>query len=161
MDYFSYHSDTHTKREVEPIGIIFMSSNWYLIAWCRLRHGYRNFRMDRIKHLLVTTESYDKTRHITLKEYTEKYAEKDSNAYLIKIRFPAVLGRRIGEQKYYYGLIEEQITGEYVEMTFLFPSLQWFGRWLLLWGNRVEIITPTELVAQMKTFALEIKEHYL
>src|SRR4051812_5959941 len=42
LDYFAYHNDTLTQREVEPIGIVFMGGTWHLIAWCRLRKGYRD-----------------------------------------------------------------------------------------------------------------------
>lgn len=35
-------------RNVEPMGFLGKGSNWYLIAWCRLRDGLRAFRGDRI-----------------------------------------------------------------------------------------------------------------
>ena len=75
MEYFALHNEALTQREIEPIGIIYMMGYWYLIAWCRLRHAYRNFRMDRIRNIVVTCISYDRARHISLKEYMEKYAE--------------------------------------------------------------------------------------
>jgi predicted DNA-binding transcriptional regulator YafY len=37
-----------TVRDVEPMGFVGKGSNWYLIAWCRLRDGLRAFRGDRI-----------------------------------------------------------------------------------------------------------------
>lgn len=161
LDYFAMHNETHTKRTVEPIGIIFMTGNWHLIAWCRLREGYRDFRMDRIKNLSVSEESYDRTRHITLKDYIDKYGESENRSHVVKVRFPAAFARRIGDQKFYYGLIEEQSVGDCTEMTFLAPCLEWFGRWLLLWGAAPEIIVPAELTEKMQLLAREIKEHYL
>lgn len=161
LDYFAMHSETLTKREVEPIGIIYTSGNWHLIAWCRLRHGYRDFRIDRIKNVSVSADSYDKTRHITLKEYMDRYGEYEAQAHMVKLRFPRAFARRIGDQKFYYGLVEEQAVGECIEMTFLAPCLEWFGRWLLVWGSVPEIISPAELADKMKELALEIKQHYL
>lgn len=161
MDYFALHTEVLTHREVEPIGILYMSNCWYLIGWCRLRHSYRNFRMDRIKNLSLTDVTYDKSRHITLKEYLDKYGETEARPYVIKVRFPLAYGRRIGEQKFYYGMVEEQVVGDCIEMTFLSTWLEWFGRWLLTWGKNVEVIAPQELSAQMKLLAQEIKEHYL
>lgn len=35
-------------RDVEPMGFVGKGSDWYLIAWCRLRDGLRAFRGDRI-----------------------------------------------------------------------------------------------------------------
>jgi len=37
-----------TSRNVEPMGFVGKGSDWYLIAWCRLRDGLRPFRGDRI-----------------------------------------------------------------------------------------------------------------
>jgi len=37
-----------TSRDVEPMGFVGKGSDWYLIAWCRLRDGLRAFRGDRI-----------------------------------------------------------------------------------------------------------------
>ena len=161
LDYFAYRNDTLTKREAEPIGIIFMHNNWHLIAWCRLRSGYRDFRMDRIKNLTLTNISYDKSKHIPLKDYIDKYGEMDSPTHLVKIKVPLAVGRRVGEHKFYYGFTEELVTGEFMEMTFVVPCLTWFGRWLLQWGINAQIITPEELSTEMKRLVTELKEYYL
>jgi predicted DNA-binding transcriptional regulator YafY len=161
LDYFALHNETLTKREVEPIGIIFMTGYWHLIAWCRLRHGYRDFRMDRIKNVVVSADSYDRARHISLKEYIDRYGEYEGQAQLVKIRFEKTFVRRIGDQKFYYGFVEERTVGECIEMTFLAPCLDWFGRWLLLWGTAPEIVVPAELTEKMRLLATEIKHHYL
>jgi len=161
LDYFAYHNETLSQREVEPIGIVFLNATWHLIAWCRLRKGYRDFRMDRIKRLTLTSTVYDKAKHISLKEYMDKYGETDTPRLPIKIRVPQHTARRIGESKFFYGFTEERTVGDCIELTFLFPCLFTFGRWLLTWGNNVEIITPAELTAQMKLLVSELKEYYL
>ena len=161
LDYFAYHNDTLSRREAEPIGIIFMSGNWHLIAWCRLRNGYRDFRMDRIKNLTLTDTPYDKSKRITLKEYMDRYGQIESPTHLIKIKVPLAMGRRVGEHKFYYGFTEELVTGEFMEMTFVVPCLKWFGRWLLQWGKNAQILTPEELKTEMKMLVEDLREHYL
>lgn len=37
-----------TLRSVQPLGLFFWGSAWSLGAWCELRVGFRNFRLDRI-----------------------------------------------------------------------------------------------------------------
>lgn len=52
IEYKKKDTKTTTSREVEPFAIYYNSSeNWILIAWCRLRKDYRNFRIDRIQKL--------------------------------------------------------------------------------------------------------------
>jgi len=45
-----------TSREVEPVAFAGTPSHWYLVAWCRLRHGARAFRLDRIHAAADTGE---------------------------------------------------------------------------------------------------------
>jgi predicted DNA-binding transcriptional regulator YafY len=45
-----------TVREIEPLGYVGNATHWYLVAWCRLRHGVRLFRTDRIARVTATAE---------------------------------------------------------------------------------------------------------
>jgi predicted DNA-binding transcriptional regulator YafY len=37
-----------TERDVRPLGVFFWGKTWTLAAWCELRTGFRNFRLDRV-----------------------------------------------------------------------------------------------------------------
>jgi predicted DNA-binding transcriptional regulator YafY len=45
-----------SERDVEALCLAFWGSAWTLGAWCRLRRGFRNFRLDRIGRLTVTQD---------------------------------------------------------------------------------------------------------
>lgn len=55
--YRARSTDEETKREVSPQRISYYKGNWYLEAWCHVRHDMRIFSMDCINHveLLNTT----------------------------------------------------------------------------------------------------------
>jgi predicted DNA-binding transcriptional regulator YafY len=40
--------DRETVRDVEPVAFAATRTEWYLMAWCRLRGGARAFRVDRV-----------------------------------------------------------------------------------------------------------------
>ena len=40
-----------TTRDVEPLGLLWGTTGWYLAAWCRLRSAVRGFQLDRITSL--------------------------------------------------------------------------------------------------------------
>ena len=42
---------------IEPLAVVGVGPNWYLLAWCRLRDAHRSFRMDRISDTVITRES--------------------------------------------------------------------------------------------------------
>ena len=62
---------TTTNRIIEPFAII-SATNWYLIAWCRLREEFRFFRPDRIQHMQILSETFE-PHQLTLQEYFDKY----------------------------------------------------------------------------------------
>ncbi|NRD74739.1 YafY family transcriptional regulator [Shewanella sp. VB17] len=41
-----------SQREIRPLAIYFWKGTWTLLAWCELRHDFRNFRVDRIIQIL-------------------------------------------------------------------------------------------------------------
>jgi predicted DNA-binding transcriptional regulator YafY len=41
--------DRETVRDIEPVAFAATRTEWYLMAWCRLRGGARAFRVDRIR----------------------------------------------------------------------------------------------------------------
>ncbi|MEU8897961.1 YafY family protein [Nocardia sp. NPDC048505] len=43
-----------SERAVEPVELVNGARGWYLIAWCRLRDGFRVFRLDRMSALALT-----------------------------------------------------------------------------------------------------------
>lgn len=47
-----------SERTVRPLGCFFWDSTWTLAAWCELRDGFRNFRVDRIEVLLVSEQRF-------------------------------------------------------------------------------------------------------
>jgi predicted DNA-binding transcriptional regulator YafY len=45
-----------SQRELEPVAVIGIDDDWYLMAFCRLRHDFRSFRFDRIAAATTTGE---------------------------------------------------------------------------------------------------------
>jgi len=61
-------TDETTTRIIEPFALLSTQENWLLVAWCRLRTGFRLFRLDRIRQLEVQNEKFEPHK-ITLQEY--------------------------------------------------------------------------------------------
>lgn len=58
-----------TGREIEPIGIIYYTEQWHVIAWCWKRRDYRDFIMSRINFLSKTGQPFKKKNHISLDQH--------------------------------------------------------------------------------------------
>ena len=73
LTYRGSARDADTQRDVEPLGVVFYSGNWYLVAWCRLRDDLRHFRIDRIKRLELRAERFDARPDFNLAKHLEEY----------------------------------------------------------------------------------------
>lgn len=60
-----------SARVIEPFALL-STENWLLIAWCRLREGFRFFRLDRIGELQVLSEHFE-PHGMTLQQYFDRY----------------------------------------------------------------------------------------
>jgi len=58
-----------TERTVQPLGLYYWGQTWTLAAWCELRQGFRNFRVDRIDGLQITEEKFEKVPGRTLADF--------------------------------------------------------------------------------------------
>lgn len=143
MEYKTIEKNESSQRKVEPVGIYYLGSHWHLIAWCRMRNDYRNFRTDRISRLRITDESISKT-HPPLQSFISKMSqEKEVHKVVIEVEQEIV--KYFGEQKYYNGFVKEEKIGDQVRMTFLTGSLMGFSRWFMLYGDHARIVEPLEL----------------
>jgi len=71
LNYFSHYRQQDTHRCVEPVGVFYLEGYWHLIAFCRLRNDYRDFRLDRISGIVLSAETFHQ-KHPPLKEYLGK-----------------------------------------------------------------------------------------
>jgi len=62
-----------SKREIEPIGMIYYTDQWHLIAWCWKRNDYRDFKVNMINTLRTTAITFRKKDHITLEEHIKSW----------------------------------------------------------------------------------------
>jgi predicted DNA-binding transcriptional regulator YafY len=53
MTYQAAGSGQTSRRDVDPYGLVYRESAWYLVGWCHLRHEVRSFRVDRIGEAIM------------------------------------------------------------------------------------------------------------
>lgn len=157
--YYSNYNEQVSERVIEPIGLCHYSANWHLIGWCRLRNGYRDFRVSRIKRLQIKDEQFDIDAHPSLKEYIETMTH-ESDLQEVVVRFDKDVVKYLGSKKYWHGFVREEEDADFVRMHFVTSSLNGFGRWLLMFTNAVRVESPASLQTMMQQFCAEMKDHY-
>lgn len=159
LNYYS-NKQEHTNRDVEPIGVVYYSGRWHLIAWCRLRNGYRDFRIDFIQSMKNTGQIFDSRNLYTLKEYFKSLMQAHEDMIKVVVSFERSVSHYVKNARYYYGYVtEEELEGR-CHMSFLIVNMRSFCRWLLMYGTAVEIESPEALRQTMEEMVEEISQHY-
>lgn len=160
LEYVSNSTQEFTRREVEPIGVVYYSGYWHLIGWCRLRNGYRDFRIDMIQKMTDTGEVFDARNLYTLQEYSSSLMQSHREMEKVVVRFRKPISSYLKNGRYYYGFVSEEELEDKVRMTFLTGHLPSFCRWLLTYGNAVELESPERAFGVMEELLDQLVSYY-
>lgn len=158
MSYRAAQKSETTLRDVEPLGVVFSGSVWYLIAWCRLRKEMRHFRLDRIHELTLLAETFLPRENFSLKQHLE-----NSNAcavtHEIRLRVKTQALERVRKESY-TEIVPLRMQGDHTELSLRAYSLEWMARWALSFGPDMEVLSPPHLRELITRFAVEILTGY-
>lgn len=160
IEYFSFYKQEKLKRFIEPVGLLHYAGNWHLIAYCRLRSEYRDFRLDRIKGLKTSEEKYSRQLDKSFEEYLEN-EKKKLELYEITLNCSQEREGFIQQSKYWYGFINESKQNEVQVMNFLNPDLDGFARWVISLGKGVKVEKPAKLNDIIIRLVKDLSESYL
>lgn len=160
IEYRSPKNPEATFRNIEPISLGFYDFHWHLIAFCRLRNEYRDFRIDRIHKLFFTEEVFSEKRHPSVQTLLPKMLE-NQKLQQVKLIFNKKSSYETIKNKCIWGFIEEKDMGGKIEILLLVDSLPVLGKWLLDYADDVEIIYPAELKTIMQQYAEVIAKRFL
>lgn len=60
FDYFNSEL-TSSKRNVEPLRLLFKSHAWYIVGYCHNSQAIRIFRLSRMKKIIVLSETFERS----------------------------------------------------------------------------------------------------
>ncbi len=161
LNYFSNLQNEDTLREVEPIGLFYYSAAWHLIAWCRLRNGFRDFRCDRIKELKLTGEKFESRSISTMQEYFNSLQNANQEMKEVIILFDKKEASKVRNSKHYFGFVSEEELDSQIRMKFLTADISMMARWLISYGRGLEVEGPDELKSIIQSLIEELQEHYM
>lgn len=159
IDYLN-SSEVASSRIVEPIGLFYYGMAWHLIAWCKMRNGYRDFRTDRIQTLNTDGTRFDPRNLLSLQEYLTTIVQANREVHRVVVLFDDSIAKFARQSRYYHGFASEESIDGKVRMHFLSSCLHSLCRWLLTYGNMAEIESPDEAKDLMVDLIEELSAHY-
>jgi len=143
------------ERVVEPLGLVFYSHQWHLIAWCRWRKDVRDFRLDRMSTWEVLDDCFENHADFSVKEFLREHIEGEELIPVSVMIEPSVL-ERFRAEMHGSPVADKTLEDGRVLMELLSFSLPWLAEWLLGFGTHVEALEPPELRTLVREAALAV-----
>jgi len=156
FDYHAMDKDSSSERTVEPYGLFFLSSHWYLAAHDTGRSAVRTFRLSRIAKVRVNamrlqTPDYEVPVDFSLRDHARSkpaWELGDGEALTVVVAFARASGAaRAAEQ------LGEAVEGEAGQRRFQVRRTDAFCRWLLSFGGDARAVSPPSVVGELATVA--------
>jgi predicted DNA-binding transcriptional regulator YafY len=158
IKYCANNSGETTERNIEPIGIFYASGYWHAIAYCQLRHDYRDFRADRITAMHATEKSFTGD-HPSLKTYLNRITKQEKLDTIV-INVKKEVAWHLHQLKYYYGFVNEKQVKDQVQMTFVTAYPEVFVRWFSMYADSAELVSPAFLSVLLQDYLKKIFEKF-
>ncbi|MFD2444031.1 helix-turn-helix transcriptional regulator [Bacillus sp. CGMCC 1.16607] len=157
--YYVDSSGSVTERKVQPATIIVKAGIPYLYGYCLHREASRLFRVSRMKDAILTANQFQLLPELDLQAKSLEACWRESSKMISLILiFQPKLGVLV-EETFTPNQITILETG-YIRVECQFPEGDWVTRFLLSFGNQVEIIEPEELKGRIREEAKKIIQMY-
>jgi proteasome accessory factor C len=139
VDYYSAWRDEMSTRQIDPLVVFSADGRWYVVAHDHLTGEERRFRVDRIRRLDVTAETFE-PREVDPR--IDDPFTPGASAEVVTLLLPPE-ARWVTESYPVRDVSEEPDGRLRVVLTVL--GLPWLERLLLRVGARAEVVDPPHL----------------
>lgn len=146
------------RRDVEPLGLTYYGDRWHLIAWCRVRQDYRDFRTDRIQALASLAEQFGPHERFSLTDFLGRW---DDQPERVKgsIRVDPMAAERIRKEAP-FKILHEERNEQGVTFGIEGARWNWYAGWLLSFGDHLQVIEPDDLRVLLCQMAQATANHH-
>jgi putative transcriptional regulator len=153
---FTYFNSRGEKsyRAADPLKILFKEKAWYLFAYCHNKKDIRQFKINRIKELILTEEHFDKSM--------EDFEINDEKEAVKRVKVIVEIDK---SQAYrvYDEFSEENINkmkdGNF-EVIMENPESEWVYGYLLSFGEYLKVKEPERIKKNLFEKIEKMRENY-
>ncbi|MCC5841783.1 MAG: YafY family transcriptional regulator [Opitutales bacterium] len=140
------------RRKVEPLGLLYYAGHWHLLAFCRWRRDFRDFRLDRVEGLTVCEDRFSGHETFSIRTHL---AGEIARSEKIPVRLKVAKAALDRFRRELVGTLVAETGGsrEIRELSILVPSLEGLACWLPGFGAGVEVCDPPALRARLRATA--------
>ena len=145
--------DSSISRKVEPYHLLGYSGEWYLIAADSNSKRLKTYGLSRIKSAVALEERFTMPMDFEVRKYLKNSFGifRGKNSRTVRLRFTRNQSPYVVERTWIEGQKIQQLKSGGVVLSFKTSHLYEVQRWVLSWGEDVEVLAPRELIEGIKT----------
>jgi len=155
MRYASFNAE-ESERAVDLYGLVYRPGYWYAVGYCHLRQDLRVFRLDRIAHAEIGSETYTRPAGFDPLEYVSRSLAMTPRTWPVEVLVEAKLEEARRYVPAVVATLEETPTG--LVMRCSTGNLAWFAHLLTELPFAYTVRQPAELRAELQKIAARIAE---
>lgn len=140
-------------RTVNPHHMTCVEGVWYLLAWDLTREAMRTFALTRIREVWSTGESFERLPPGTIQRQLENafciMGQGENRVARVRLRFAAKIAILIRERRWHPSQEITPLADGGLELEMDVASLSEIEKWVLSWGENVQVLEPPELIATL------------
>jgi proteasome accessory factor C len=157
ITYYTASRDSTGERVVDPVRVFLVDGRGYLEAWCRRAEAVRLFRVDRIDALTELDEPAALPPRLRLHDLTDGVFRPTPDLPLVTLRVGR--GGRWITEYYPCESVTDTDGGDWL-VSLRVTDLSWGRRLVLGLGPEVTVLSPPELVEEVRTHAAAALDGY-
>lgn len=155
IDYYTPKNDEFIERKITPFTLVFYSGGWYIEGYCHLRKANRSFRIDRIKNIRISEDTYSPT---VIDEYFKSIDKKEKPIKAI-VEMDKTLYETVKDDNIFVDA-EKIICDNKVKLTVYTNEINSIIKLAIQNFHEVKIIEPIECIDRLKYMCKKILEKY-
>ena len=149
LNYFKRAGDDRgelTERTVDPHGLLHFNGVWWLSAYCHMRRAMRMFRLERVRHITVLAETFNRQPGFSIHKLPGFQMQTQVTVELL---FDLEVAQWVRERPAPYpSAYEDTLQG--LRVTLTVRQLDEILGWVLGWGPKVRVLNPKHLRVRLK-----------
>ncbi len=158
LSYYVPGRDEATERDVDPMRLLVVEGRTYLEGWCRRAEGVRLFRLDRVLQLTVLDEAASPPAEATPVDVDQGLFRPSPDDVHVELELSAE-GRWVAE--YYPCESVTDLPDGRLRAVLRTPDTGWIRRLALRLGEEGRVISPPELVREIRDAASAALVNYV
>ncbi len=156
LSFLYYSPKGESQRNIEPYYLIFRWSSWYVYGWCSDREDFRLFKLNRMEQLYLLGNKFIK-KEIPMPDLSNECIFP--GGIKVKALFEPDCKWRLVEE-FGTGCFDEQPDGKLLFHSD-YTNKENLITWLMSFQDKVELLEPEEIRAEIKTIIENMRKNYM